>query len=113
MTAIGARLRHDEVPLVTLTGPGGVGKTRLALQVAAAVSSEFADGICFVELAAVRDQELVLPAIARNLGLSDSGPRSVAEQLAAYLRPRRLLLVLDNLEQVVEAAPQTGALLIT
>ena len=96
---------------MTLTGPGGVGKTRLALQVAVSVRDHFADGVIFVSLASIRDPELVLPTIAQALDLPELGDRPLADQLTAVLRRQRLLLVLDNIEQVVEAAPRITALL--
>jgi excisionase family DNA binding protein len=97
--------------LVTLTGPGGVGKTRLAVAAAAAVAGDFADGVCYVALAAIGDPRLVAPAIAHALGVRESGGAAMEKRLEAALRERRLLLVLDNFEQVIEAAPLVADLL--
>jgi predicted ATPase len=97
--------------LVTLTGPGGVGKTRLALQVAAQARAAFADVVRFVPLAAITDPDLVLPSIAQALGMVASDPRMLRERVRAFLREKRLLLVLDNFGQVVAAAPLLGDLL--
>jgi predicted ATPase len=90
--------------LVTLTGPPGVGKTRLALEVAGAVSPEFAEGSVFVDLARIRDAGLVLPEVAHALGIADAPGALLADRLVTALTDREILLVLDNLEQVVDAA---------
>lgn len=97
--------------LVTLTGPGGVGKTRLAIAAAHAAALDFTDGAVFVELAAVRDPAMVLPAIATSLGLRDVGNWPLADRLATYLRPRNMLMVVDNLEHILDAGPNLVALL--
>jgi predicted ATPase len=89
--------------LVTLTGPGGVGKTRIALQAAAEASTSFPAGVFFVGLQALRDRELVLPAVAKTLRAD--------EDLAAWIGDRELLLVLDNLEQIVDCAPDLAELI--
>ncbi|MBK9711302.1 MAG: helix-turn-helix domain-containing protein [Kouleothrix sp.] len=100
----GALLRGD-TRLLTLVGPPGIGKTRLALHVAGVLRDAFGDGVYFVDLSAVRDPDLVIGAIAQALGLQELSGRPLSESLRDYLRDRRLLLLLDNFEQVVDAAP--------
>ncbi|HEY7034308.1 MAG TPA: tetratricopeptide repeat protein [Thermomicrobiales bacterium] len=97
--------------LLTLTGPGGVGKTRLAVRVAASLSNHFADGVVFVPLAAVARADLVLPTIAQAFGLRDLPDQSLSERLAAALHDRQQLLVLDNLEHLIAATPDLASLL--
>jgi predicted ATPase len=98
-------LTSEDVRLVTLVGPGGIGKTRLALAAADGLSERFPDGVLPVMLAAVREPEAVPAAIAAELGLPDTFGRSPEEAVVEALRARRMLLLLDNMEQVVEAAP--------
>ena len=97
--------------LLTLTGPGGTGKTRLSLQLAADSTSDFADGVFFVPLSPIEDSGLVAPAILVALGLRESPQQSPTERLMEYLRDRHLLLVMDNFEQVLPAAGLVGDLL--
>lgn len=104
-------LCNGSTRLLTLTGPGGVGKTRLALALAAAVTANFPDGVASVPLAALTDPDLVLPAIAQALGLTEVASRALREVVHTALRNRRLLLVIDNWEQVIVAAPEVAALL--
>jgi predicted ATPase/class 3 adenylate cyclase len=104
------RLRDEQARLLTLTGPGGTGKTRLALQAGADLLEEFDDGVFFVSLAAVTDPELVPSTIAKPLGVKESAEQSLEESLEAYLQQKRVLLILDNFEQVLEGATIAGDL---
>jgi predicted ATPase/class 3 adenylate cyclase len=108
-----ALLGSDDVRLLTLTGPPGTGKTRLALQAAASLLAGFRDGVFFVPLASVSDPALVVQAVAQSLGVTEAGGRGLLEALEEYLRDRQLLLVLDNFEQLLDAAPLVAGLLAT
>jgi predicted ATPase/class 3 adenylate cyclase len=97
--------------LLTLTGPGGTGKTRLSLEIAANVLDHFPDGVYFVPLSAIHDPELVPSAIAQALSISTTGQRRPIDALVDHLKEKRMLLVLDNFEQVLDAAPVASQLL--
>jgi predicted ATPase len=111
VAAVCALLSKEHPRLVTLTGPGGVGKTRLAMQTAEEAGDEFSDGVAFIALAPVRDPEAVVLAISEQLGVRGAGDRPLVERLQSYLRDKHFLLVLDNFEQVLSAAPMVAELL--
>ena len=104
-------LRGDQIRLLTLTGAGGTGKTRLALQLGADLLAEFPEGVFFVELAAIRDPSLVVPAIAQTLAVRELPGQQLEETLTEYLNERRILLVLDNFEQLLAGAAALAVLL--
>ena len=109
--AIKEQLSNANVRLLTLSGVGGAGKTRLALQAAAEMVDDFEHGVFFVPLATLNDQALVLQTIAQAFGLREIAGRQLKEQLKDYLREKQILLVLDNFEQVIDAAPLISDLL--
>ena len=106
-------IEASETRLVTLTGPGGVGKTRLALAAAEHLASRFRDGVAVISLSALRDPNLVIPTIVRELDLRESGQSSPLDGLVRYLRRRTVLLVLDNMEHLPAAAADVAILLAT
>src|SRR3954452_18327592 len=112
IAATAAQLASGQGRLLTLVGPGGVGKTRLALQIAARVQDCFPHRTVFVPLSSVRDPALVLPTLVLALGIEGDEGADPAERLRTFLRQRKMLLVLDNLEQVITAGPALGELLV-
>ncbi|HEX9990976.1 MAG TPA: tetratricopeptide repeat protein [Chloroflexia bacterium] len=104
-------LRHEDVRLLSMTGPPGIGKTRLSIQVAKKLAGEFEHGVFFVELASVRDPDLLAASIAYALQIRESATSPLLQSLKEHLKARQLILVLDNFEQLVEAAPLLGDLL--
>jgi predicted ATPase len=103
-------LRHEVVRVLTLTGPGGVGKTRLAVEVAERSRGAFADGAVFVPLATLRDLDLIPSALAEALGVRDAADRALWEAVKKHLRGKQMLLLLDNFEHLLPASPMVGNL---
>jgi predicted ATPase/DNA-binding CsgD family transcriptional regulator/DNA-binding XRE family transcriptional regulator len=111
LAEVTALLRQRERRLLTLTGPGGIGKTRLAIEAAWTLLDVFTDGVWLVRLAPLTDPALVIPSIAQALGFSETGAEPITDTLRAFLREKSLLVLLDNFEHVAAAAPRVGELL--
>jgi class 3 adenylate cyclase len=111
LSKVAAFIRGGDVRLLTLTGPGGTGKTRLALQSGADLLDDFRSGVFFVSLAPVTREELLLETVARTLAVQEVGAEDIAETLKSYLADKRMLLILDNLEQIVSGSPAIAELL--
>ena len=111
LQAVRGLILREDVRLVTMTGPGGSGKTRLGLQAAMELLGQFEDGAFFVDLSPIADPDLVVSTIVRTFGIFDAGGRSLLDVLVNFLRRRRILLLLDNFEQILAAAVAVADLL--